>query len=1741
MSQTFEQLVAARANFKGRVRQFSNYLSRYDPSVSSPSELKVRLQRFEQLFDKYDQVQVELELLQEEQYKDREQFEDLYFPILANARDFIYQSEQPQEVQPPQAEHNQTQSDISKPILPKIELPRFSGRIEDWNTFIELFNSLVDSNSAIPLIQKHHYLRLALSGTAAKILDSIPITSDNYKVACDLLKQRYDNPRLAVHRHIRNLFNLDPIRTESVIALRNLLDDVQRQVRSLEVLKEPVEQWDTILIYLITSKLDASTLRSWEMEIASTAKPTFKKLCDFLHTRCQVLVSLSQGPELRRSKPIQAQFRSSRVHNVTETFKCVLCDSSHPLYQCSSFKTKTIDERRKFLQLNKRCFNCLSPSHLINNCKSTRNCFYCNQRHHTLLHRPSSNPLPEQSAHVTKGRKSSSKSKISSNKINALVEKSDPQPGPSTSRNSEEVQSMNQNARTIKGSHVLLSTAIVHVQNSKGQWIQARCLLDNAATHDFICYKLVKQLNIPMTETNVNVIGINKGTTNALSYAKIKLRNSQGGNFQFNLNCLVIEHIGSNIPSASYSIDKWKIPQYLKLADPKFNRQAPVELLLGAEMFWKVLQSQALYIQPGVIARSTKLGWILTGKCQPSKFNHSNSQCHFTDVSLQGKLESFWEIEEVPSTKEVLEEEEICENLYQQTTYRNEEGRFVVTMPRKQDFSPVENTRSTALRCFYSIENKLKGDPVAQQQYVNFLDQYEALNHMEVVKTYTPSENQVGHEIVYLSHHPVWKDEVKKDQIRVVFNGSRTDTHGNSLNNTLLTGPTTQADLFSSLAKFRVNKIAVTADIEKMYRQVLINPEQQNLQRILWRASADQPIKIFSLKTVTYGLKPSSFLATRTLKELALQDGHLFCKEAKEALLHYFYVDDYLQSFTSVEEAKKVTSDLTLLLNGGGFSLKKWHSSSKQFLQSVPKQDQALEPYEMYQDNIMVKTLGLFWTPSNDVLSYKVKLKSQPSTTKRSILSEIASIFDPLHLLAPVIVTAKIIMQNLWALKLNWDEDVPPPVLSKWLKYREELPLLTKINIGRLVYDNTGVQKPNLHLFCDSSEKAYGCCAYVVSEKDHFITATLLCAKSKVAPLKKVTLPRLELCGALMAAELKSKLVNCLRVKFNNIFLWTDSMIVLSWLAKPSSNWNTFVANRIEKIHSNTSAQQWRYVPSSENPADVISRGCSPSNLQSQNLYWNGPHWLTAPEEYWPRSSNSTWETTSETQTQADIHLSVVKDEQFMNKFSSWLRLIRVTAYILRWKRKVLDKTQPIETYLSSEELHQATNIILKVTQKQSFAEEYYALSHGSSVPRKSHILSLNPILGEDTLLRVGGRLSHSSLPQDQKHPIILPSNHHVTTLIIRYLHYKNLHAGPRSLLYLVREQYWPVNGLHAVNSVTRKCMVCFKTKPKPLHQLMGDLPAIRVTPQRPFSITGIDYAGPFFLNVSSLKSRKPIPEKAYIVLFVCMVTGAVHLELVTNYSTAMFLAALNRFVSRRGKPSHIYSDNARNFTGAAEELRKSIVSSERQAEIQDFAYQNGIHWHFIPPYHPSMGGRWESLVKIVKQHIKKTVTKLCLRYEEFNSLLISIEGIVNSRPISPLSMDPSDFMPLTPAHFLIGDSFTSLPDSGLKGNDKTFHVHWRQVQELRSQFWSRWKQEYLNLLQRRSKWQTSTPNLKIGDLVMLKDSTKPLVWNLARVVKLHSGSDGLCRIVELRTPSGVITRSINLVSPVPYQRDSSQ
>ncbi|XP_047538693.1 uncharacterized protein LOC125072211 [Vanessa atalanta] len=1279
---------------------------------------------------------------------------------------------------------------------------------------------------------------------------------------------------------------------------------------------------------------------------------------------------------------------------------------------------------------------------------------------------------------------------------------------------------------------VLLSTAVVYILGSDNQRHEARAVLDSGSQASFMTQRLLHKLNLHCQKTQISVTGINSTITQVNKRCDTIIF-SKVSSFQSNISLFVLPNI-TNLCNNRVIIKDLRISSQYTLADPHYYNPIDIDLLLGADIFWNLILSNQIRLGKNCpVLQETQLGYIISGPTSGLKHNIYKENtglitCNFIKndcTDIQEQLAKFWSLEETPyAFKPAYSmEEKLCEKHFVDNFTRMPDGRFSVAIPLKKPETLLGDSYTRALHCFLSLERRLQKQPKLKELYIDFMTEYEQLGHMSVVPNYPVLDTN---NLYFLPHHGVLRENSATTKLRAVFNASAPSTTGVSLNDLQMVGPTIQNDLFSILIRFRHYSYVMTADIEKMYRQVLIHQNQRHLQNIIWRDDPSKELSIFQLNTVTYGTASAPFLAVRCLKQLALE-----CEDnlISEIINNDFYVDDLVTGTQSIDNLIKIRDSICEVLSKGYFNLRKIKSNIPDLRDISSNSNTHVNLGRQNSNN----TLGLGWISSSDKLCFSHNILSGSQVTKRSVLSTIGQIFDPLGLLTVFVIKAKILLQNLWLLKISWDEPLPLDVAQKWNKFKSDLHFLNDLHLPRCVVC-PDLALIELHTFCDASQEAYGACTFVRSiSVDGKIMTRLLCAKSKVAPLKPTTIPRLELCGAIVAARLTQKVLEAFRLPVQRRILWSDSSVVLGWLKTPPSKLKLFVKNRVAEIQELTYTFEWRYVPTYDNPADLLTRGINLASINTLDLWWSGPTFLHELECKWPKNNINYKDDLPEIVAHVASTIAI-KNNQLIDfhRFSTLTKIKRTMAFALRfvYNCKIHDFNQKLSGPLNTQELDNAFNLLLKQSQIESFPE-YKLLYNKQALPNKNNLISLSPFLDETGLLRVGGRLKNSKFDYNKRHPVLISCKHPLTKLIFTFEHLRLFHAAPQLLLSSLRQQFWPIGGRNMAKQIAHKCYKCFRMKAQTINPIMGQLPEQRLDPGYPFQTTGVDYCGP--LQAADRKGRGSKTIKVYIAVFVCFTTKALHLELVTDLTKETYIAALRRFIARRSKPSIIFSDNGTQFVGAKNEIQNFL--KQESLNLVQYMANEGIDFKFIPAYTPHFGGIWEAGVKSVKYHLLRVLGNARLTFEELYTVLVQIESILNSRPLSPISSDPNDLTPLTPGHFLVGRPLTALPTSSLINVNPNRLQRWELVEQLRQNFWIRWQKEYVSELQQRTKWKTSKGDLKEGTMVVIKDDAlPPLKWSLGRVRRVFPGPDGVNRVADIETTKGLTRRAFNKICPLP-------
>ena len=1563
------------------------------------------------------------------------------------------------------------QASALKPLLPRIQVPTFSGNFKDWNAFISLFNSVVH-NQPITNIEKFQYLRSFLSSDALKLIDHFQITDSNYLLAYDSLCSRYDNPRVSANTYINDLLNFKASGSNPYVSLQKYLNVHLDAVKAYEHVNIP-NHHDYLLFQICYSHLDKSMQNLFDVKFPVNHIPKYDDLMEFIQLQLRTAEMHSETGTSR--KQVKSLFTSTHSKSrIDEKPKCILCQSFHKLHACPIFNQMSISDRYETLKKFSVCFNCFG-SHLRNKCNSKYKCKLCQKPHHTMLHVADS---------VDSKDKPSKPVSLSCGLNDSFARKT-----------------------------VLLGTATALLLCSNGSYKPIRLVLDSASQVSCITQRCVKMSGLQIKPSNVQISGICNTNSSSLGLSECTLKPTRGGrNLKF--KAVVLNEITSQVPTSVHFSHKFS-KYHLADQTPDDN----IDLLLGADLFVNVLLSKPL-IRGKPSGLHTIFGLVLIGEIPMVASSSNNVHSLFTTAqSLDESLSKFWQIEEVSEKHQENPEDIMCEQLFQATTTRDVNGRYVVQLPHSSITSDGTN-REIALKRFYNLERRLINNSKLQVEYSNFMKEYLDSGHM------SPAQQSASYVI---PHSSVFKDS-STTRLRVVFDASCKDSKGISLNDRLLRGPVLLKDISFVLSGFRLYPVALCADIKAMYRQILVSPEHRANQHIFWRFSPQEPVTEYELNTVTYGLKPSSFLAQRTIHQLVQDEGSAY-PLASDVLLNHTFVDDIVAGADCEDQANMLFHQLNELLMKGGFVLRKWSSSSPNLLLNVPSEHKETPRCIDNTNDLAYKVLGMQWNASSDSFTYLI-VPFTGAVTKRSVLSYIARMFDVCGWLTPFIFQSKHIMQLLHLAGVGYDDELPSHLTQVWLSHVSNVNVLSSINIPRLIPVNKSDQIDVVG-FCDASMKGYASVFYLRCIQTNSVSVHLLKAKSRVAPLKVISVPRLELCAALLLSRLYKSLMSFWeKLPSHNVYLFSDSKIVLSWLKIPSYKLKTFVSNRVAEIVETVPPHLWHYVPSENNPADCASRGLDPNQLLDHEMWFNGPQFLYESNLNLPQveilddTNVELLELRPKQVLSSSVSFNDLVDE--MEKFSSFHRLKRVFALVLRF----INRCQRKKGNLSRvEELENSLNVCVRLVQQKYFISQIKLLKSNSYIP---DLRALAPFLDDNGSVRVGGRLSKSDLPTDVKHPLLIPKCSHLAELICMHFHNISLHAGPQGTRALIQTKYWIPGIGHLIKRCISQCVICYRLSAPVLQPPMADLPAARFDQIRPFINVAIDFAG--YFNVKESSKRKSSLFKSYVCVFVCLSTKAIHLEMVSQLTSSAFLAALDRFVARRGLCSQIFSDNGTNFVAGNKELIDVCHFLKKSScEIERYLATKQIRWKFNPAAAPHFTGLAEAAVKSFKHHLIRTIRNHTLTQEEFLTVICRIEAVLNSRPLCSLPSSPLDADQfLTPGHFIIGGPLLAVPELSVTHISLNRLSRWQLIIQCVQSFWKKWSSSYLQSLMQRYKWTKPSLPLKVGDIVILKKmNTPPLSWPLAKVICLFPDEKGIARVAKLQCSGAQFTRSVNSLIPL--------
>ena len=1783
-----------RAWVSARLREADNLLSNQELTEEDKDKLFVLketlIERNQLLRDLNQEIQDETQLqdLEEEIADSSNRETDIKLIIRRIAKLEVSIPEIP-------ADNGQQQRTVyqNAAYLPKINIAKYDGDPKNWQCFWDLFSGTVDQNPSLSVIQKVAYLKSLCTGVAASAISGIRNTVDQYEVMVETLKNRFDKKSFVRDTHLNDLLNLervnDPNATTKLRDLYNTINNHLSALNSVGLQCDKEALLAPILIKTLPEKVqDAITTEYGDSEI--TVHAIMNSLLNYVESkeRFQSITNSKNGTKKKVFSKNQSdvhkqqsfQFHTSSTAKVSASrpYRCPYCEkSAHPAAKCPNVAKRS--DRLRIIREKRLCFNCLRQNHQARYCSWKSNCFSCDGRHHSSICEWGEPWRKE--PHPSFPSQQQQQQQASRFETPGDSSHSPQSPGPSPSGYTS--PAAQQSAPTygnphvtnfaqskIHKPHIFLQTAVADVVNPVTQkTIRIRLLFDEGSMHSYVSADLAKFLQLPIIGEEycqIQTFGSSVSKTVLTNTVQLQLKK---GDFQFHTNMYTSDYICQPVPNVHLSKDAVNELSSINLADPFIlsESELPVSMLIGCDIYWQFILPEMFQTNAGPMAVQSKLGYLLSGPVHftisPAYLNILTSPVNFishvalaenftapNEHEINFKLEQFFKLD---SLGILPQEATIMEEFETSVEYFPEQKRYRVHLPWKDSMRiRLPSYRSVAEKRLDSLckkLNKIEKNPENEVES-NIIERYQSviddqLNKGIIVKVDNDDYNDdkcLPDVKCFLPHRCVLKPDSSTSPVRIVLDGSakyKGATGSPSLNDCLMAGPSLIIDLCKLLVQFRLNPVALVCDIEKAYLNLELHPNDQSAVMFLWRKNADQsePILTFKFTKVPFGLTSSPFLLMAALNFhfQKFEKSYPVANKIKDK----FYMDDAIISTKSPENAISLHKSANELMALASMNLRKWNSNSPE-----------VREYLMYNSSEELpnhqKVLGLNWDVLCDTLSCVVKpvleLARSVCPSKRNILSVVASIFDPMGILSCFMLQPKQIFQLLCKNKINWDETLPNSIIILWQNWVTSLESLIDLKLERYIFQNIlfeemGPQSIEIHTFCDASLQGYCTVIYLrVKDKLGNFHVKFLMSKSRIAPLKKLTLPRLELLAALLAVRLTATAIKFL-AEFNisQIMYYSDSMNVLHWIKAPSKTWGVFIMHRLREIRSLSSESQWFYVPSSSNPADVATRYNVVINSQLRALWFDGPDFIRNDIELNVPEIDVSITPECILTEEKQIHCVNLITEQCktpnisncidINKYSSYRKLINVTFHVLK-AVKLFKKSEFDFAELKSN----AEVLWIQAIQLSYFPVECKYASRNANVKIPACEKTVTPVIkqlglfmDENCILRCRTRLSqHTGLKYDTKYPIYLPKKCYFTKLIILDRHINLFHSGVSHTLNQIRQEYWIPTGRREVRNVLSGCLTCLKLKASPyISPIAPPLPQFRLSEETPFSYVFVDFMGPIYVKCYDVKK----PLKSYVAVFTCAVTRGVKLEIVTNLTVSSFLLALRRFVSACGKPKLIVSDNARTFKSTAKEL--AVLLSPKV--IQKFCLAHRITWRFNVPLAPWWGGAVERIVGLVKNALRSTMSRALLTYEEVHTTLAEVEICLNSRPLNFVSDELNENTAITPSTLMRGSPMSCFPpislvDAETIPRESQFSSkRLKYLERLQNDFWTRFSKEYLNYLSEahfvaRNRGGTPSKFPEIDDIVLLKENNKPrYTWKLGRVINTHPGRDGAIRSIEIR------------------------
>ncbi|XP_073718868.1 uncharacterized protein [Misgurnus anguillicaudatus] len=1333
--------------------------------------------------------------------------------------------------------------------IPKPKLTPFSsGKESDFIMMKKGLDSVLGPHKHLSEDYKYQVLlellKLPNAYQVAKryVNDPTPYTS-----AIHALEQRYGQPRQLVQGELKAILNSPPIKPGDAQAFEDFSAAVSTLVGLLGTMDGPSRaelrcgsHVDTLLSKLPANYRDGFAEYCISQGIIRSGTDNTYTLPDFalwLERKAQAIQVSRRVTEASRMEHAQIERRDratrpqkSKSANVyitnrqvtsepphspdtpsayhkpgqsstkkRERFKpyCPYCSNQeHYLSACTEFAKLNTTEKANWIKEKNKCWRC-GRGHKPETCTLKKPCSTCNDQHLIVLHEVA----------------------LQANQSVLTV---------------STTSSMVYVGQASHSSRVLLKVVPVQLHNG-GRTLDTHAVLDDGSERTIILPAAAKHLGLYKEDEVLPLRTIRQDVVK-LKGASVSFEVSSQTNKQVKYqihHAFTADELSLADQSCPVESLKKRYDHLRGVLIRGFNRVQPM-LLIGSDHPHLITPVCPVQMGPqgGPVAISTLLGWAIQGPINFLQNPTREASCLHTAFlpsaqDLHQHVERLWQIDTLPyrSEKEAVrskQDQVAISTLEKQTIRVTVDGvaRYATPLLRKAASPRLHAPPAAVMPLLRATERRLVGRPDLAKVYKEEINKLVKAGY--VVKISSDEASQ-SNESWYIPHHIVHHN----GKARVVFNCSfKYQQH--ALNDTLLPGPNLGSTLLGVLLRFREYPVAISGDIRGMFHQIRLLREDQPLLRFLWRdMERDRNPDIYEWRVLPFGTTCSPCCAIYALQRHA-KDNSSGNQEVLDSVINAFYVDNCLQSLRTPSQAKQLIDKMRALLADGGFDMRQWASNQPEVIAHLPPEARS-EGYELWltadRADPQESTLGLRWHCPSDTIGYKHRQAVATEPTLRNVYRVLASQYDPLGYIIPYTTRAKVLIQALWRNEQGWDEPITGELLSVWQSWENELSHLHNINMPRC-YMPVGFDLYNspvdLHIFCDASEKAYGSVAYLRAEGDEgHIHVSFVMSRSRVAPRRQLSMPRLELSAALTGAQLAKLLHTELTIPFRQTTMWSDSTTVLSWIQSDSSQYKVFVGTRIGEIQELTDATSWRYVSSEHNPADDITRGKSLYQLTQPTRWKNGPAFLYDHPAQWPAIHTVKSEDVGELKKFTFCGQLTVPDASTPDpsQYNTWSDLLQATYQSLHGAAALpMSASDRLDTEV----------VLLRRAQSESFPEEINTLQHSHPIRPTSRLSPLSPEYDQTLgLIRVGGRLRKAEdLPEDSVHPIVLAPDHPITQLLVRDYDDRLLHAGPERIFAEIRRTYWILRGRQVIKKHQRQCVECCKWRSKLVIPKMADLPA---------------------------------------------------------------------------------------------------------------------------------------------------------------------------------------------------------------------------------------------------------------------------------------------------------------------------